>query len=156
MKKIIRLLTTQGATNADVIFKSLLAAGIVTEDATAKNITALLIGVTVPDQVELVNYVTERLTATNEFGDNFADTFVQALNIDPSRPKLSQVAICHHTPWVRVSGIGGERAEFTGAELKSRAVRTESVISGGLISAINMKLKFQEPVGGCSGNTGSN
>lgn len=142
MKKTVGLLKSQGVTNADAVFHSLLDAGIVTEEVKAGNVAALVVGVTAPAAADLAEYVTDRLNATNEFQDTFGETFIQALEYEPSRSKISQVSICQNTPWAKISGIGGEIAEFTDPDFTPRGIRTEVIFSGGMIAALCMKLKF--------------
>jgi hypothetical protein len=142
MKKIITLLLSQGAANSESVFKTLLLAGIVTEETTARNAAALVVGVTAPPFANLAEYVLDRLNAVHELEDTLGGTLEAALKCEPAKSKVSQISVCQNTPWARISAFNGEILEFTGQDFRPQGIRTEMVISGGTVAAIGMKLKF--------------
>ena len=133
MKKIIKLLAIHGATNAQAAFDELLAAGLVSEEATTRNTAVLLISITAPADVNLLTYTIDRIGATNENGFTFGATLKNLLGTDPAQIDVSQIAICQNQPFARISFFENESMEFESPGNKCLGIRTECIFSGSLI-----------------------
>jgi len=82
------------------------------------------------------------LNAATEDGSTFADAIVKLVGMEPANITVSQIAICHQTPWIKISGINSQNFfEFTGADFTPQSIRTETIFSGGLITALCVLLK---------------
>jgi hypothetical protein len=144
MKNIIRSIEAQGGSNAGKVFHSLLNTRSITEEVTADNLAVLLIGITAPDGADLLKYIDARLNATTDGGETFGDALVAILSAEPALLTVAQISVCHQQPWIRISCLDCTGDEVTEYETDNRpqSIRTETVISGGMIAFLNMKLKF--------------
>lgn len=150
MKKIISTLQTQGAPNAGVVFNAILKSGLATKEATARNTAALLVALTAPAFVDMAEYTLERLNAVSEEGATFGEALRGIFQAEPHNLKVSQIAVCTNYPWMRVSSFNGDLLEFTDPEFSPQAIRSEVIFSGGVISAVSMKLNGPATTSGWS------
>lgn len=146
MEKIIKHLTIHGAANTESVFKALLLAGIVTDEATTQNIAALVVGITAPPFSNLADYVLERLNATNDDGVSFGVAIRCVLETDPDRLDVSQIVICQNLPRARINLFEKEPLEFEHAVSRRLGIRTECIISGALVLVLAL----------CTGHTAVN
>ncbi|MFZ4856317.1 MAG: hypothetical protein ACOYL3_07960 [Desulfuromonadaceae bacterium] len=149
MKKIIRHLEAQGGSNAQPVFTALSLAGLIaTTEAAPATVAALLIGITAPPFANLAKYTSDRMLATDETGRTFEAALTGILSTtEPSMLDCSQISINQEQPWARISYFDAEVAEYE-TDNRPQSIRTETVISGGMIGFLAMKLKFPVTEGG--------
>ena len=151
MKKIILTLVSQGVKPDQVHGKidELIAGGVISsaEYISARSVAAVLIAITAPHGVNAADHVTAQMNLVDESGQSLCDALQQILSIEPFKIDVAQISVCQSFPWVKIKKLDGSCAEFTAPDFKPSAFRTEAVITGGLVSALAMKLKFETASG---------
>ncbi len=147
-KKMLRYLEVQGGQAVKMVIASdaMSATGLIPADErqplNVDQAVCLLLGCCAPVPEQAAEFVRDRLSLTIEGGnETLHGALIDCLSDDQLCPAC--VRVLHQKPFVAIHGTDDDDIFEFGESFQSGGFRVETVISGGMLSLLAMKLNDQ-------------